>query len=322
MKSLLLVPILALATVPLHSADVLMPHTPIALAGTKGKFDFIKVDPARHRLLACHTGNGSLDVIDAASSKLIKSIPTGAAQGVVVDEKNGLYYVSVSKPPKLAVVDAAKLTVTSELPLPDPADVLTFHSETNRVFVCNDEKPQLWIVDPVAKKILTTLTLPGAGMEDLGFDSKGDSLFQCLKDSSELAKIDPATNQIVAHWPTAPAEKPHGLAIIPDSDTLLVAGGTGKLSLVRMTDGQILASADIAPHVDEIAYDPTLKRVYCASGTGVISVVSVDQGKLIPLAPISSSPGAHSIAVDPTTHTVWIAYVKNDQPLVQAFSAQ
>ncbi len=49
--------------------------------GTQGKFDFIKIDSANNRLLACHTGNGSLDVIDLITSKLIMSIPTGNAQG-------------------------------------------------------------------------------------------------------------------------------------------------------------------------------------------------------------------------------------------------
>jgi DNA-binding beta-propeller fold protein YncE len=312
---------LLLTNASLFAADPLSPRPPAELTGTKGKFDFIKVDSTRHRLLACHTGNGSLDVIDVDSSKLIKSIPTGAAQGVAVDDKNGLYYVSVSKPPKLVIIDAIKLEVVGEVPLPDPADVLTFHPGSNRVFVCDDDKPQLWIIDPVAKTILTTLTLPGTGMEDLGFDSKGIFLFQCLKDSNELARIDPASQKVVANWPTAPSEKPHGLAIL-DTNAVLVAGGTGKLSLINQASGQVTASTDIAPRVDEIAYDPVLKRVYCASGTGVITVVSVDQDKLTTLATIPSAPGAHSIAVDPETHTVWIVFAKNDQPFVQAFSAR
>jgi hypothetical protein len=40
------------------------------------------------------------------------------------------------------------------------------------------------------------------------------------------------------------------------------------------------------------------------------------------LPPLTSSPGAHSIAVDPQTHTVWIAFAKNDKPYVQAFTAK
>ena len=304
---------------PLSAADSLTAGEPVELTGTQGKFDFIKIDSANHRLLTCHTGNGSLDIIDVASSKLVKSMPTGAAQGVAIDNKGGRYFVSVSKPPKLVIIDSTKLEVIGEVPLPGPADLVAYHPKTNRVFVCNDEKPELWVIDPEVKKILTTLTFPGAGMEDLDFDSQGSYLFQNLKDTSELAKLDPKGGKILAKWSTSPADKPHGLAMVSGTSKVLVVGGTGKLSLLSLTTGKVLASIDISPKVDEIAYDPSLQRVYCASGLGTISVVAVDHNKLTTLASAPSSPGTHSIAVDPQTHTVWIAFAKDGKAYVQGF---
>lgn len=94
------------------------------LTGTQGKFDSIKIDSANNRLLACHTGNGSLDVIDVITSELIKSIPTGNAQGVAIDSENNRYFVSVSKPPKMVIVDSTKLDVMGEVALPGPADLV------------------------------------------------------------------------------------------------------------------------------------------------------------------------------------------------------
>ena len=79
---------------------------------------------------------------------------------------------------------------SAKFPSLGPADILAYHPESNRLFVCNDEKPELWIIDPVAKRILATLKLPGAGMEDLGFDAQDKFLYQNLKDTSELAQID------------------------------------------------------------------------------------------------------------------------------------
>jgi DNA-binding beta-propeller fold protein YncE len=263
-----------------------------------------------------------LDIIDLEASKLIKSVPTGAAQGVAIDDKGGRYFVSVSKPPQMVVVDSTKLEVTGTVPLPGPADLVAYHPESNRVFVCNDEKPEMWIIDPVALKIVATLTLPGAGMEDLGFDSQDKALFQCLKETSQLSKIDPVEGKVLATWPTGPAEKPHGMAILPGKDSVLVVGGTGKLSLINLTSGQVFASCDVSPRIDEMAYDPGLQRAYGASGLGTISVVSIGSDKLTPLAPAPSSPGAHSIAVDPQTHTVWIVYAKDGKPYVQAFQVK
>jgi DNA-binding beta-propeller fold protein YncE len=306
---------------PVEGAGTFSPQSPEELSGTQGRFDFVKIDPLHHRLLACHTGNGSLDVIDLRTGRLTKSIPTGAAQGVTIDDQGGRYFVSASKPPKLVIIDSANLEVTGEVTLPEPADLVAYHQVTNRLFVCNDEKAELWVIDPDAKRILTTLSLPGGGLEDLGFESQDKYLFQCLKDSSELAKIDPQRGRFLAKWSTLPAEKPHGLAIVPGSDAVLVAGGTGKLILMSLTTGEVLASCDVSSRIDEIAYDPGTQRVYCASGLGVISVVEVGEGKLTPLTPLASSPGAHSIAIDPQTHTIWIAFAKDGKSYIQSFTS-
>jgi sugar lactone lactonase YvrE len=143
------------------AADSLTPGNPVEVTGTQGKFDFIKIDSANNRLLACHAVNGSLDVIDVITSKLIKSISTGNAQGVAIDSENNRYFVSVSKPPKMVVIDSTKLDAIGEVALPGPADLVAYHSDTNRVFVCNDDKPEMWVIDPMEKKIVSTINFPG-----------------------------------------------------------------------------------------------------------------------------------------------------------------
>ncbi len=304
----------------LSAEDLLSPTAPVELVGTQGKFDFIKVDALHKRLLACHTGNGSLDVIDLETSKLIKSVPTGAAQGVAVDDKNGRYFVGASKPPQLVIVDSSKLEVAGRVSLPAAADLVVYQPQTDRVFVCNDESPQMWVIDPEEKKIISTFSFQGSGMEDLSFDDKGRFLFQNLKGSNQLLEIDPASGKAVEQWPTAPAESPHGLALLPGQGRALIAGGVGKLSLISLTNGRVLTSTAISPRVDEIAYDAGRQRVYCASGLGVISVVAVNGDQLVSVGEVATFAGAHSIAVDPATHGVWITYFKDGKAFVQKFS--
>ena len=321
MKNLLILLALAATLLPATAAPALTPNAPIELTGTHGKFDFIKVDAANRRLLACHTGNGSLDIIDVDKSQLIKSVPTGNAQGVAIDEKGGRYFVSCSKPPQLTIVDSKKLEVTGQVPLPGPADICAYSPKLNRVFVDTDEKPEMWVIDPEAKAIVTTIPMPGAGLEDIGLNADDTFLFQNLKATSELAKIDPKTQTVLTKWPTTPAANPHGFAIMK-TNAVLIAGGGGKLALLDLASGKVLASCDITPKVDEIAYDDALGRAYCASGTGQISVVFVSQNKLTPLGNVPSAPGAHSIAVDPKTHQVWIVFAKDNKPYVQSFTEQ
>ena len=159
------------------AADFLTPENPVEVTGTQGKFDFIKIDSANNRLLACHTGNGSLDVIDVITSKLIKSIPTGNAQGVAIDSENNRYFVSVSKPTKMVIVDSTKLDVIGEVALPGPADLVAYHLETNRVFVCNDDKPEMWVIDPMEKRIVSTITFQEQAWKILASILKTHSCF-------------------------------------------------------------------------------------------------------------------------------------------------
>ncbi|MDB6022026.1 MAG: hypothetical protein JWQ04_1883, partial [Pedosphaera sp.] len=259
---------------------------------------------------------------DLDSNKLLKSVSTGAAQDSAIDTKGGRYFASVSAPPRMAIVDSDKLEMTGEVPLPGPADLLAFNSDNGMVYVCNDDEPEIWVIDPQAKKIISTIKLPGKGMEDLAFEPSHKLLYQVMKEANAVAVIDVAGNKVLNTWPTGPATSPHGMALVPDTDFMLVAGGGGKLALLNRTSGKIVASADIAPKVDEMTYDPGLHRAYCASGTGKISIVGLEDGKLATLGEAPGAAGCHSIVVDPKTHTVWIAFSKGDQSFAQPFTAE
>ena len=303
----------------LRAEDLLAPEPPLKLKGTKGRFDFLAIDDAGRRLLAAHTGNASLDIIDIDHSKLVKSVPSGKAQAPAIHPNAKTYYVTSSEPPGFLSVDAGTLEVTGKTPLTGPADLAIIDSASGKAYVGHDDGKELWVVDPAEKKVVGSISLPGEAPEDLAFDQPHQRLFQCMKVGSVVAVIDLAKAKVVEQWPTLPAEGPHGMAIVPEADAFLVAGGNGKLVMMSQKDGHVLASAEIPPRVDQIAYDSALHRVYCASGTGKISITALENGSLKPLGTVNSSEGCHSIAVDPKTHAVWIAYAKGEESFVQRF---
>jgi hypothetical protein len=308
-----------LAAAPGASFEPLKAGEPVLLEKTQGKFDFIRVDAAKRRLLLAHTGNKSLDVFDLESRRLLRSVPTGAAQDSAVDARNGRYFASVSAPPQMVIVDAAKLEVTGQVALPAAADLMNFNPANGMAYVCNDTAAELWVIDPDAKKIAHTITLSGRAMEDLTFDPQHKRLYQVVSGINTLVVIDPANNKLLESWSALPASKPHGMALVPDADTVLVAGGAGKLVLMNRTSGKVLDSADVDNRVDEMAYDAELHIAYCPGGSGVISVVGVEGDKLKPLGEVSGAMG-RSVVVDPKTHVVWIAYSKGEGCFVQPFT--
>jgi DNA-binding beta-propeller fold protein YncE len=300
--------------------EPLTPTDSVEIAGTSGRFDYLEIDGELDRLLANHTQNKTLDIINLADGKLIKSIPTGAAQGAAIDSKSNRYYVTVSDQKKLAIVDREKLDVVGEVPLPGAPDGLVFDPKNGLVYVCHDNETDVWVVDPAQKKIVATIPVEQAP-EYIEYDPSSDRIYQNIKSKPILMVIDPAANKVVDTWATEPAEKPHGLAIHSKAGRLFAAGGNGKLAVFDIKTGKHLDTVDILTGVDQIAFDPGNKRIYCASGSQGLSVLEETNDGVKLLKNVQTPAGTHTLAVDPKTHAVWIAYSENGKSFVRRLDA-
>jgi DNA-binding beta-propeller fold protein YncE len=290
----------------------LVESEPMLVPATKGKFDLLKVDEQLHRLLANHTGNGTLDVFDLPDGKLRQTVPVGAAQDVAIDNQRNKYYVTVSDRSELTIVDRQTLNVVDSVALPAAPDGCAYDSKNGLVYVDRDDGEDVWVVDPNARRIVATIKVPKAP-ESILYDSGSDRIYQNIKSKPVTLSIDPAVSSVINSWSTVPAENLHGSAINPKTQWLFAAGGNGKLSVLDFASGNVLYSTEIASGVDQIAYDPVNNRIYCASGRSGLSVVDVTADGLKLIGKIATPPGAHSVAVDPVTHAVWIAYAKENE---------
>ncbi len=291
---------------------------PVLLPGTEGGYDFIRLDASASRLLLGHEGNKSFDVFDIASRKLLKVVPTSTSQDATTDVKRGSYYVSGNDPGRMVIVDSTKLEISGEVPVPANTDLIAFNPMTGLVYECNDTAGEVWVIDPAAKKIVTTIKVDGSGVEDLAFDPEYKHLYQAVKGKNTIAVIDPVSNKVLETWPCAPDTGVHGIAMVPEGNGLLVACA-GKLLLFDRSTGKITATAVTGGRVDEMAYDPDLHIAYCASRQGRISCAAVAAGKLAALGDVPDQIGTGDIVVDPKTHIVWIAYQKGGQCFAQPF---
>lgn len=55
-----------------------------------------------------------------------------------------------------------------------------------------------------------------------------------------------------------------------------------------------------------LAFDPDLHRVYVAAESGPLTILSDEGGRVRELLKADAGPNAHSVAVDPETHHIYL----------------
>jgi DNA-binding beta-propeller fold protein YncE len=281
------------------------PGAEVKIAHSAGKFDFLQVDTQRHRLLASHEKDKTVDVIDLRSRRVLKRVKLGGAVDTLPDPGSRHYYVSVQDPGFVAVLDAATLKQVTFIKTAGPTDAMIYEPRNHHLYVTRDDGSEVWVIDPGEGKVIGSIAVPGAP-EYMVFDPSTGRIYLNIKSKDLVAVIDPATSKVVQRWSTAPAHAPHGLALDEAHHRIYSAGDNGKLVAIDTRSGARLGSVDIVDKVDQIAFDPAKELIYCA-GPDKISVVRGGE-KLVPAGSIATAATAKNVAIDPATHEVWTTY--------------
>jgi sugar lactone lactonase YvrE len=298
---------------------VLDPAGSVEIAQSSGKFDFLRIDSKRQRLLAAHEKDGTSDFIDLRKHALISRLKVGTAVDTAMDPESNFYYVSVQEGQRVAVVDATTLKEVNSIKTTGPTDAIIYEPKNHMVYVTHDDGTEVWVIDPATAKIVATVAIPGAP-EVMAYDESTDRIYLNIKTKDIVAVIDPKTNKVVARWPTAPATKPHGLALDAANHRIFSAGDNGKLVVIDTKTGAITDAVDIVPKVDQIAFGASSGLVYCA-GTDRMSVVRTTVGKVQLLGDVTTAATARNVAVDPATQAVWTTYTDGKSSFAKSWKA-
>jgi DNA-binding beta-propeller fold protein YncE len=128
-----------------------------------------------------------------------------------------------------------------------------------------------------------------------------------VQTANQLAVIDPATATIVPRITLDQAVRyPHGIYIDAPHHLAFVAGQEGAtLGVVDLQTLKLRQVLPIGSDPDVLAFDPALGWLYVAAESGVVSVFEERDGMLSQLG-WYRAPQAHSVAVDPSTHRVYL----------------
>ena len=293
----------------------------IDLPGPKGqRFDYLTMDDEDRWLLSGHLGPGILYVIDVRTNKLVKAIP-GVPGITGAEYVPGLHKVYTSNwgEEKVGVVDLQSMSVVKRLPTAAKPNGSTYAAAFQKVYVADTLGKALAIVDVQKDEIIKTITFKSeTGMPQ--YDSVAKKVYVNLRNTDEVAEIDPANDSVLGAYPVEGCRYNHGMAL--DSEhhrAFLLCNGTRTLTVFALDMHKAIAHLPLPRGADVVKYDPGLARIYAACASGFISVFQQDDGdhyRKLEDFPVQKM--VHSLAVDTITHRVYAPeQQENGQPVAR-----
>jgi DNA-binding beta-propeller fold protein YncE len=292
-------------------ADVPMP-------GPAVRFDYQCFDPPSGRLYIAHMNADQLVVFDTAKRQVVANLDGFArVHGVTVADAIHRIYASATGLHQVVAVDTDTLKIVgSGGPVVYP-DGLAYAPKQNKVFVSDEHGGVDAVIDAASNKLIASIPL-GGGAGNTVYDPVSGHIVVAVHGANVLAIIDPETNRIIRRVPLAGIENPHGIALDVASHVAFVAGEANHtLAMVDLNGMKVLGLSSVGEDPDVLAYDPGLRRLYVSAESGQFTVFQCNGASLALLGSFDM-PHAHTVAVDPKTHLVYLPLENvNGHPLLR-----
>jgi DNA-binding beta-propeller fold protein YncE len=226
--------------------------------------------------------------------------------GVLVVPALSRVFAAASGSHDVAVVDAKRLRVIAHAGQIGFPDGLAYAPAAQQVFVSDESGGGELVINATTNAAATTIDIGGeAG--NTHFDPVSGCILVAVQNRNQLAAIDPGVDRVVARYDLdADCQTPHGLSIDAARRLAFVScEDNAKLLAVDLRTMDVLATYPVGVGPDVLAFDPGWHWLYVAAESGVVSVFAETAGGLTPLG-MYTAPHAHSVAVDPATHRVYL----------------
>jgi DNA-binding beta-propeller fold protein YncE len=267
-----------------------------------GGFDHAAVAAGAGRLYVAHTANGAVDVIDTRAAQHVASLDglTGVA-GALVCEEQGLVFTSNRGEDTVAIVD--KDTV-HKVPVGRRPNGLAYDPGHRLLLAANvGEPPSVSFVSVDQRREIARVPMPGRTRWAV-FDPPTTCFLVNIADPARIVLLESDHPDRVAGTIEIPVRGPHGLDADLARRRLYCACDAGVLVVLDLDSGAVRAERPLSGAPDVVFLDPALRRLYIAIGDpGVIDVFRVDSDTLVET--VVTEKGAHTIALDPSSHLVY-----------------
>ncbi|HEY5911047.1 MAG TPA: hypothetical protein VJA21_10635 [Verrucomicrobiae bacterium] len=280
----------------------------IPLPGVKGRFDHFAIDTAGKRLLVAALGNNSVEVVDLAAGKRLRSLagmskPTGVLylpepnQVIVANGDNGT----------LQILSGATFKPLQTLSALADADNLRFDSQSKLAWLGYGEGA-LGAIDVAAGKETGTIKL-AAHPESFQLEAAGRRIFVNVPDARQIAVIDRVKREVTGSWPMEKFQANFPMALDEPNGRLLIGcRQPARLVVLDTAGGKPVADLAISGDTDDLFYDSARKRVYLSCGEGFIDTVAqTTPDAYTRVSQMPTAPGARTCCFSSVLDRLYLA---------------
>ena len=281
----------------------------IPLPDVQGRIDHMSIDVKNQRLFMAALGNNTVEVIDIAHGKRIRSIPgLHEPQGVLYLPDVNRLYVANGEDGSLRIFDGASYAPIRTVKLGEDADNVRFDAEKKHVYVgYGGGSGALAVMNEDGTKV-AEISLD-AHPESFQLEKNEPRLFVNLPKSQKVAVVDRTTASVVTTWGTGGAVSNYPMALDEEDHRLFIVCRTpAQLRVLDTNSGKLIEKLPAIGDSDDVFYDKARRRVYATGGEGGISVYqqeNADHYKEI--AKIPTVKGARTGFFSPDLRQLFVA---------------
>jgi len=325
MKKLLVVLALVLVWVATSSAQEKTPLRlvqTISLSGLQRHWDHFGVDAKSNRLfLTSDEDEAVVEVFDMKTNKLIHTITgTKGSHNVLTFPEMKKIVVVDGEASELKIYNYDTYELMGHTELSIDADPAVYDAATKYMYVVNGGRAAktpyclISVVDAESGKKLEDIKLDTNRLESMALEKSSQRLFVNMTTANVIGVVDRQKRALVTTWPVTA-----GLENVPmqyDESThrlFTVTRKPSRLVVVNTDTGKEVTSLPTADSVDDLAYDPTLHRLYAPGGNlgGTVGAITVVQQKDADhyevLANIPTKPGARNARLVPELNKYYVS---------------
>lgn len=277
-----------------RNPDPLLLDHSIELPSVKGGFDLMAADVAGRRLFVAAEDNNTVEVLDLAARKPVRSVGgVHEPKWVVFRPETRKLYVAGGGDGAVSVFDSESFRLLKTINFKEKANNLRYDAEAGLLYVgVGKTFGAIGIID--AKTDSAVGEIPLANFpKQFDLEKGGSRIFVNVPESGRVAVLDRKLSKQVANWVVPEAKGNIPMALDEPGHRLLLGCEAGTLVILDTTEGRKIASLPIPAAPDGVYWDAARRLVYISCGSGFIDVIrQVDPNHYEPAGRIATVQGA------------------------------